>query len=118
MTHHIPSSKARGIARERQARKDYGCPLRIYGCKNSTFRYTALPPRSARAAEAHKLASGWRALYCPALQSSAHVAALHLTVQQAGPHLGKRIAWAELPPAVQAALRASFLGEYCPKEEV
>ena len=32
-----------------------------------------------------------------------------------GPHLGVRVAWGDIPPAVQAWLRASFLADYCPK---
>lgn len=92
-------------------RKDYGCPLRIYDAPVFAERYTCLPPRSLRAARAYRNSSGsWD---CLCLSASAWG---HHSTAQPGPHLGQRIHWRDLPHAVQAALRNSFLSEYCPKE--
>jgi hypothetical protein len=94
------------------ARKDYGCPLRVYGPAGLTHAlYTALPPRSARAAGRWQtLAGDWLALQFQWDHYSGS------TLAMAGPHLGQRIHWRDLPPAVQVFLRQSVFGEYCPPE--
>lgn len=97
---------------ERRQRKDYGCPLRAYGPSGLTHAlYTVLPPRSARAAARWQTLDGdWVALRF----QWQHYAGS--TLAAPGPHLGQRIHWRDLPPAVQSFLRASVFGEYCPTE--
>lgn len=90
-------------------RKDYGCPLRIYADAEWSGVYYVLPPRSARAAERYRTRYGWQSLFHSGRTTND-------AWLNAGPHLGQRIIWAELPAAVQRAVRASFLGEYCPRE--
>lgn len=95
-------------------RKDYGCPLRIYR-NPGDLDYTALPPRSGRSWERYRNRAGaWQAVWV-------HIwtfcdPTVSVDMAQPGPHLGRRIHWRDLPPAVQRALRNSFLSEYCPKE--
>ena len=91
-------------------RKDYGCPLRIYAYPGAAHpaTHTILPPRSLHTfTHWRDAASRWQCL-------SATDDVMITSQATVGPHLGQRIHWAELPPAVQAAVRASFLGEYCP----
>jgi len=93
-----------------RTRKDYGCPLRIYAYpdRERPATYTALPPRSQHAFTHWRDAAGaWRCL-------SITGAIAAVSQATAGPHLGERIAWADLPPEVQRFARLSFLGEYCP----
>src|SRR5690606_2030261 len=95
-------------------RKDYGCPLRIYHGTGLSYdmAYTVLPPRSAQSC----------ALFGHPAVGDKRLACLHFGgglwpgYARPGPHLGRRITWAELPAAVQAAVRGSFMGEYCPPE--
>jgi hypothetical protein len=91
------------------ARKDYGCPLRIYDSGDSRDRYTILPPRSARSAARYQHGTYWDSIWAdngmPLTRATSHATGN-----------GDRITWSALPPAVQQALRASFLAEYCPKE--
>lgn len=106
MRQHLQQS---GAVSHKHARKDYGCPLRIYDSGSGHF--VILPPRSGRAWARYRNHDGsWTGL-------CGNVSALFHTTRKGVDYFGQRIAWAELPPAVQAALRASFLGEYCPKEE-
>jgi hypothetical protein len=94
-------------------RKDYGCPLRIYAYPDAArpATYTILPPRSWHTFTQWRDTQGvWQCLSVTGELATTCGAT-------AGPHLGQRIHWRDLPPAVQAAVRASFLGEYCPKEE-
>jgi hypothetical protein len=100
-------------------RKDYGCPLRIYDDPRSADRYTILPPRSRRAMRdwRHATIGGWvwQALAADAQPFHPQGFGLHVSAM-AGPHLGQRISWHDLPAEVQRFARLSFLGEYCPKE--
>lgn len=101
--------QAPGPVSHSHVRKDYGCPLRIYDSGDSCDRYTIFPPRSGRAMARYRYADGtWRCLCV----DGAHVTRFQLRPTDS--RNGDRITWNELPPAVQAALRASFLAEYCP----
>ncbi len=98
-------------------RKDYGTPLRLYSCINSTWRYVALPPRSDYARQRWQTIEGpWAGLRAPPLQGDTYIAALYSVLTTPGARLGQRITWAELPANVQRALRASEFGMYCPQE--
>jgi hypothetical protein len=95
-------------AKVNRPRKDYGSPLRIYADGEFSGTWTVLPPRSERAADRWRDIVGyWTAVFITGSSTS-------ITGAMAGPHLGQRITWSDLPPAVQAMLRASFLSEYCP----
>lgn len=93
-------------------RKDYGCPLRVWQTTiGGVTRYTAMPPRSARAAGRWQCLTGewWVLLFIVGSHTENGL-------ENAGPHLGQRIHWRDLPPSVQAFLRQSVFGEYCPEE--
>lgn len=92
----------------RRTRRDYGAPVRVW---RAGTRYTAMPPRSERAAAQWRHDDGtWECVRVP------HDGGYTRTAAYApGPHLGVRVAWGDIPPAVQAQLRASFLADYCPK---
>lgn len=83
--------------------------LRCYDNGGKTFdRYTVLPPRYA--GQAWRERSGlWQAI--GASDSPFHPQGFgqHVTAQP-GPHLGKRVAFADLPPDVQKFARQSFCG--------
>ena len=70
-------------------------PLRIWDNPETADRYTILPPASDKEG---KDASGWTGL-----GSSRDPKGLsyHVFGVKAGKHLGKRITWDKLPPAVQ-----------------
>jgi hypothetical protein len=93
-----------------RTRKDYGAPVRVW-CDGAW--YTAMPPRSERAAAQWRHDDGtWE---CVVIRhDGTHGRA---DAYAPGPHLGARVAWGDIPPAVQAQLRASFLADYCPKVE-
>lgn len=95
------------------ARKDYGCPLRIWDNGGKTAdRYTILPPRSQRAMRRFRNAAGaWEGIR--AATWAAHPATRRECCVIPGPHLGRRITWQELPEQVQQFARQVF-PEYCP----
>lgn len=97
-----------------RARKDYGCPLRVYYKPDSLDCYTLIPPRAGRAAANWCVNGLWQALASSARPFDPRGFGQHTTAQ-AGPHLGKRIRWADLPAEVQRFARLSFLAEYCPQ---
>ena len=83
----------------------YGCDLRIYDNGGKTLdRYTAIPPRWARAMHYDARRGLWDAVGSGADPRgvSGHCDAVP------GPHLGKRVHWDDLPEAVQSLFRASF----------
>lgn len=92
-------------------RKDYGCPLRIYRERGAAHPYAMLPPRSGRAMALYRnpRTGDWRGL-------TGGPWGLYAMIDRAGPHLGQRISWQDLPAEVQRFVRLSFLGEYCPTE--
>jgi hypothetical protein len=93
----------------RRTRRKYGAPVRVW-CDGAW--YTAMPPRSERAAAQWRHDDG--AWECVVIR---HDGRHPRTATYApGPHLGVRVAWGDIPPAVQAWLRASFLAGYCPRE--
>ena len=119
LRHHVTGAIERGEATAiveqpaRPGRKDYGCPLRIYAHAAAVF--TLFPPRAGRAwARYRNKAGAWESLQIHAWSHQPPTG--HQSMAFPGPHLGRRIAWAELPEPVQQALRASFLGNYCPAE--
>jgi hypothetical protein len=95
-------------------RKDYGCPLRVWQAATPTGTvHHVMPPRSARAA------GRWQALtgeWWTFRLTTGAALVIGSILEDPGPHLGQRIHWNELPPAVQTFLRASVFGEYCPAE--
>lgn len=93
-----------------RTRKDYGAPVRIW---RDAVMYTAMPPRSEHAAAQWRHDDGtWECVEIP-IGSTGHRGG---AAYAPGPHLGRRVAWGDVPPPVQAQLRASFLGDYCPKD--
>lgn len=90
----------------------YGTALRIYDDGGKTWdRYTIIPPRWAR--ECRERAPGtWTAIGASANPFHPQGYGQHVSATP-GPHLGKRIAWADLPPDVQRFARQSF-PEYAP----
>jgi hypothetical protein len=89
-------------------RKNYGAPVRVW--RAGTW-YTAMPPRSERAATQWRHDNGtWE---CVVIRHDGRHG--RADAYAPGPHLGTRVAWGDIPPAVQAQLRASFLADYCPK---
>jgi hypothetical protein len=92
----------------RRTRKAYGAPVRVW---RAGAWYTAMPPRSERAAAQWRHDDGtWE---CVVIRHDGRHG--RTDAYAPGPHLGARVAWDDIPPAVQAQLRASFLADYCPK---
>lgn len=83
----------------------YGCDLRIYDNGGKTLdRYTAIPPRWARAMHYDARRGVWDAV-CSGTDPrgvSGHCDAVP------GPHLGKRVHWDDLPESVQNVFRSCF----------
>lgn len=89
--------------------KNYGATLRIYDNGGETLdRYTVIPPRWA--AEYRERDGMFTAIGCS--QNPSQGFGQH-TSAQPGKHLGKRIAWDELPEGVQRFARYAF-PEYAP----
>jgi len=91
----------------------YGTVLRCYDNGGKTFdRYTVVPPRWAKEERENKPGS-----FC-AIGASAYPFApqgFGQTVSATpGPHLGKRVKWADLPPDVQKFARQVF-PDYTPQ---
>lgn len=90
----------------------YGCTLRIYDNGGQTIdRYTMIPPRWTAADQ--KENGFWSCVFSgldPRGMSGHGLA-------YAGPHLGQRIAWSELPEAVQALARSEW-PEFCPPAQL
>lgn len=90
----------------------YGCTLRIYDNGGKTFdRFTCVPPRWAH--QHRERTGGFEAIGASANPFHPQGFGQHCTATP-GPHLGKRIAWADLPEDVQKFARQSF-PEFCPK---
>lgn len=88
----------------------YGAALRIYDDGGKTAdRYTLVPPRWARLRGRN---GAWPAFGCNAEPFHPMGIGMHCECVP-GPHLGRRIAWSDLPPDVQRAARQCF-GAYCP----
>lgn len=89
----------------------YGTVLRCYDNGGKTAdRYTIIPPRWARDYQGNYKSD-------PRLFDAHpfHAQGFGMCVSAApGPHLGKRIKWADLPADVQRFARQSF-PEYCPE---
>lgn len=88
--------------------------LRIYDAGPEVAdRYTIVPPRSAH--RIHKAGKLWECICCS--ESPFHPLGFGCWAEAAiGPHLGKRIAWSELPGDAQRYARQSF-PQYAPKAE-
>lgn len=89
----------------------YGCELRIYDNGGRTMdRFTMIPPRWTAAK--WKTGRFWACIFSgmDLRGMSGHGEA------DPGPHLGKRIAWSDLPGAVQRFARAEW-PESCPIEK-
>jgi hypothetical protein len=93
----------------------YGTTLRCYdnGPDKYADRYTIMPPRWARDYRERRLGE-FTALTSSSFPFHPQGIGQH-TSAVAGKHLGRRVAWAELPPDVQKFARQSF-PEYAPKE--
>lgn len=90
----------------------YGTVLRCYDDGGRTFdRYTIIPPRWAR--EYRERAPG-QFTAIGASENPFHPQGFGQHVAATpGPHLGRRVAWSDIPPNVQAFARQSF-PEYAP----
>lgn len=86
----------------------YGTALRVYDNGGKTFdRYTILPPRWAGEDYRERVRGSWVAI--GASESPFHPQGFgQHTSAMPGPHLGKRIKWADLPADVQSFARQSF----------
>ena len=90
----------------------YGTVLRCYDNGGKTFdRYTVVPPRWAkeereRDADFNSFGASEHPFHPQGFGQ--HGSAM------AGPHLGKRVKWTDLPPDVQTLARQSF-PEYAPE---
>lgn len=93
-----------------RTRKDYGAPVRVW---QGLAAYWALPPRS----EAARREFGAPAGHTRALRMPTGGLRPFEVFAKAGPHLGRRLTWSEVPKVVQGQIRASFLGRYCPGED-
>lgn len=91
-------------------RRDYGAAVRVWRTTTRTGYYI-MPPRSQDTIQRYRDSMGfWSTLWC-----STGAGLQREVPQKAGPHLGRRITWGELPAAVQEFARRSFLGQYCPE---
>jgi hypothetical protein len=91
----------------------YGTVLRCYDNGGRTCdRYTIIPPRWARE-YVHDKSLCFEAIGASAEPFAPGGFGQHTTAMP-GPHLGKRIAWSDLPPDVQRFARQSF-PEYAPQ---
>lgn len=92
----------------------YGTTLRLYdNGGRSADRYTIVPPRWA--GEDYRERGGlWSAFGCNAEPFHPQGIGMHCSAAP-GPHLGRRIRWADLPADVQRAARQSF-PEFAPVE--
>lgn len=89
----------------------YGTMLRVYDNNGKTFdRYTILPPKHAK--EYREKSGLWAAIGASENPFYARGFGMFVTADP-GPHLGKRIAWGELPQDVKRFARESF-PEYAP----
>ena len=87
--------------------KDYGSPLRIYDYGDKVEdRYTILPPRWARAYR-HRDCNTWEGIATNAYPFHPQGFGQHIECP-AGPHLGKRITWQDLPEQAQQFARQTF----------
>lgn len=85
----------------------YGTVLRCYDNGGRSFdRYTIIPPRWAKDYRERRPGS-WAAIGSSENPFHPQGFGMHVTATP-GPHLGKRIAWADLPPDVQRFARQSF----------
>lgn len=84
----------------------YGCELRVFDYGEKVMdRYTMVPPRYML----DHMTLSWRGRLWDALSSGVDPRGCsgHTEVV-VGPHLGKRISWNKLPPAVQQLARSEF----------
>lgn len=89
----------------------YGTELRIYDAGTRVAdRYTIIPPR--RAAEYREADGRMEAIAASGQPFHPQGFGQHVSAHP-GPHLGKRIAWEDLPPDTQRFARESF-PEFCP----
>lgn len=88
----------------------YGTFLRDYDNGGKTFdRYTIVPPRWAKEEREH---NGFNTIGASEQPFHPQGFGQHTTVMP-GPHLGKRVRWADLPADVQKFARQSF-PDYAP----
>jgi hypothetical protein len=91
-------------------RKAYGAPVRVW---QGLAAYWALPPRSYATSRDFGAPDGRVRALCIPVDARRPFEAF----AKAGPHLGRRLTWSEVPRVVQGQIRASFLGRYCPRED-
>lgn len=100
-------TKAKIIAR-------YGTTLRIWDNRGASFdRYTIMPPRWAK--RDYCAHGTWDAIASSEHPFHPQGFGQHTTAKP-GTHLGRRIAWGDLPPDVQQFARQSF-PEFCPSKD-
>lgn len=91
----------------------YGTVLRIYDNGGKTAdRYTIVPPRWAGASHYDRRRALWEALASGSTPFHPQGFGQH-TEAMPGPHLGRRIKWADLPADVQKFARQTF-SEFAP----
>ena len=91
----------------------YGTVLRCYDNGGKTFdRYTVVPPRWAKE-ERERNSHLFNAIGASEHPFAPQGYGNHTTAQP-GPHLGKRVKWADLPPDVQKFARQVF-PDYTPQ---
>lgn len=91
----------------------YGTVLRCYDNGGKTCdRYTVVPPRWAK--EEHEGGGVFNAIGASANPFHPMGFGMHCSCS-AGPHLGQRVKWSDLPPDVQLFARQSF-PDYAPPE--
>jgi hypothetical protein len=91
--------------------KNYGAKVRIFDAgEKAADRYTILPPRYDRKYRADGI---WAYIACDAYPFHPLGFGQHGGTNMVGPHLGKRIAWCDLPEQAQQFARDNF-PEYCP----
>jgi hypothetical protein len=91
----------------------YGTVLRCYDNGGKTFdRYTVVPPRWAKE-ERERNSHLFNAIGASEHPFHPQGFGNHITAQP-GPHLGKRVKWADLTPDVQKFARQSF-PDYAPE---